>query len=364
MCSGGITRENGPGPVSCPPVTRVFSGIKPTGEMQLGNYLGAVRRWVESQPPAGSPEARDHHAVFCVVDLHAMTMPWDPAELTAATRRLATMLVAAGLEPDRSLLFVQSHVRAHAELTWILNCVATFGELRRQTQFKDRSTKLGEGGAESLSVGFFDYPVLMVSDILLYDTAEVPVGEDQRQHVELARDVAIRFNSRFGETFVVPKATLPTVGARVMDLQHPERKMSKSEDSPQGTVLVLDTPKAIEKKIKSAVTDSGSEVRHDREGKPGISNLIEIYGAVTGKEIPEVEREFEGKQYGAFKAAVAEAVVEYLRPVQERYAQLAADPAELDRRLALGADAAEAIAEPVLNRAARAAGLLPRPRSH
>jgi tryptophanyl-tRNA synthetase len=343
-------------------MARVFSGIKPTGEMHLGNFLGAVRRWVDTQPPAGSDEARDHHAIFCVVDLHAMTMPWDPAELTESTRRLASILIAAGLGGERSLLFVQSHVRAHAELTWVLNCVASFGELRRMTQFKDRVARQGEAAAESLSAGFFDYPVLMCSDILLYDTVEVPVGDDQRQHVELARDIAIRFNSRFGETFVVPKATFPTVGARVMDLQHPENKMSKSEDSPQGTILVLDPPKSIEKKIKSAVTDSGSEVRHDRDAKPGVSNLIEIYAAATGASIADVEKEFDGKQYGAFKGAVADAVVEYLRPVQDRFDALMADPAEVDRRLRLGADAAEAIAEPVLERASTAAGLLPRPR--
>jgi tryptophanyl-tRNA synthetase len=343
-------------------MTRVFSGIKPSGEMHLGNYLGAVRRWVDTQPPAGSAEARDHHAIFCVVDLHAMTQPWDPSELTASTRRLATMLVAAGLDEARSLLFVQSHVRAHAELTWVLNCVASFGELRRMTQFKDKSTKPGEGGIESVSVGLFDYPVLMVSDILLYDAAEVPVGDDQRQHVELARDIAIRFNGRFGDTFVVPKATFPAVGARVMDLQHPDRKMSKSDDSPQGTILVLDPPEIIEKKIKSAVTDSGSEVRHDRDAKPGVSNLIEIYSAVTGHSIAEVEREFDGTQYGAFKGAVAVAVVEFLRPVNARFQELAADRSEIDRRLRVGADAAEALSEPVLARASLAAGLLPRPR--
>ena len=343
-------------------MARVFSGIKPSGEMHLGNYLGAVRRWVDTQPAAGSEAARDHHALFCVVDLHAMTLPWDPAELTATTRRLATMLAAAGLDEARSLLFVQSHVRAHAELTWVLNCVASFGELRRMTQFKDRSVKQGETGVESLSVGFFDYPVLMISDILLYGTAEVPVGDDQRQHVELARDIAIRFNSRFGETFVVPKATFPAVGARVMDLQHPDRKMSKSDESPQGTILVLDPPEIVEKKIKSAVTDSGSEVRHDRDAKPGVSNLIEIYGAVSGHTIAEVEREFDAKQYGAFKAAVAEAVVEFLRPVSTRFRELSSDPGEIDRRLRVGADAAEARAEPVLARASLAAGLLPRPR--
>ncbi len=332
-------------------MARVFSGIQPTGDMHLGNFLGAVNRWVESQPAAGSEAAASHDAVFCVVDLHAMTQPWDPAELTAATRRLATLLAASGLGGDRSLLFVQSHVRAHAELTWLLNCIATYGELQRMTQFKDKTAKAGEAGVGSASVGLFDYPVLMVSDILLYDTAEVPVGDDQRQHVELARDVAIRFNSRFGDTFVVPKAVFAPVGARVMDLQHPERKMSKSEDSPQGTILVLDPPKQIEKKIKTAVTDSGSEIRHDREHKPGISNLIEIYGAVTGRTIADIEREFDGKQYGGFKVTVAEAVVEFLRPVQERFHDLAADPTEVDRRIALGADAAESLAEPVLQRA-------------
>jgi len=343
-------------------MARVFSGIQPTGDMHLGNYLGAVGRWVDSQPPAGSVAARDHDAIFCVVDLHAMTQPWDPGELTSGTRRLATLLAASGLGGDRSLLFVQSHVRAHAELTWLLNCIATYGELQRMTQFKDKSAKAGEAGIGSVSAGLFDYPVLMVADILLYDTAEVPVGDDQRQHVELARDVAIRFNSRFGDTFVVPKAVFPAVGARVMDLQHPERKMSKSEDSPQGTILVLDEPTAIAKKIRSAVTDSGSEVRHDREHKPGVSNLIEIYGAVTGRTIAEIEREFDGKQYGVFKVTVADAVVQFLRPVQVRFQELTSDPAEIDRRLALGADAAESIAEPVLERALRAAGLLPRPR--
>ena len=344
-------------------MARVFSGIKPTGDMHLGNFLGAVRRWADTQPAAGSDAARNHEAIFCVVDLHAITMPWDPAELTVATRNLAMLLAAAGLGGDRSLLFVQSHVRAHAELTWILSAVASFGELRRMTQFKDKVAKQGEAEAESLSVGFFDYPVLMVSDILLYDTVEVPVGDDQRQHVELARDVAIRFNSRFGETFVVPKATFPPVGARVMDLQHPERKMSKSEDSPQGTILVMDPPKTIAKKIKSAMTDSGSEVRHDRQAKPGVSNLIEIYGAVTGLAITEVEKEFDAKQYGVFKAAVADAVVAFLEPVQTRFHELASDPGEVDRRLAVGADAAEALADPVLARASRAAGLLPRPRA-
>jgi len=333
----------------------VFSGIKPTGDMQLGNFIGAVRRWVDTQPAAGSPAARSHDAVFCVVDLHALTMPYDPAELTVATRRLATLLLASGLDPERSLLFVQSHVRAHAELTWLLNCTATFGELSRMTQFKEKSA-----GQESVSAGLFDYPVLMASDILLYDTNEVPVGDDQRQHVELTRDIALRFNNRFGDVFVVPKATFPSFGARVMDLQDPTRKMSKSEESPQGTIGVLEDAKAITKKIKSAVTDSDTEVRHDRDTKPGVSNLIEIHAAVTGSDIAAVEQEFGAGGYGTFKVAVAEAVVEYLRPVQERYAELAADPGEVARLLSVGADAAGVISDDVLARATKAAGLLPR----
>ena len=340
-------------------MARVFSGIKPTGEMHLGNYLGAVRLWVDSQPAAGSAGAHDHEAVFCVVDLHAMTIPYEPAELTAATRRLATLLLASGLDPQRCLLFVQSHVRAHAELTWLLNCSATFGELRRMTQFKDKMAREGEGAQESVSVGFFDYPVLMAADILLYDTDEVPVGDDQRQHVELTRDIAVRFNHQFGDTFVVPKATFPPVGARIMDLQDPTRKMSKSEDSPQGTIVVLEDPKSITKKIKSAVTDSDTQVRHDRETKPGVSNLIEIYGAVTGSTIATVEQEFGDGGYGTFKVAVAEAVVEYLRPVRERFATLDADRAEVDRQMAIGAAFAREIADPVVARAAAAAGLLP-----
>jgi tryptophanyl-tRNA synthetase len=327
---------------------RVFSGIQPTGEMHLGNYLGAVRRWVAEQ---GRQDA-----IYCVVDLHAMTMPYSPADLTESTRQTAVLLMAAGLDPARCVLFVQSHVAAHAELTWILNCVATFGELRRMTQFKEKSE-----GQESVTAGLFDYPVLMVADILLYDTDEVPIGDDQRQHLELARDVAIRFNGRFGDTFTVPKATFPPVGARIMDLQNPTAKMSKSADSPQGAVPLLDPPEAVAKRIKSAVTDSNTEIRYDPTGKPGISNLLEIHAAVTRRTIPDVEREFDGSGYGAFKGAVADAVVEALRPVQEAYTKLEADPAEVDRQLAVGASKARAIAEPVLARARRATGLLTSP---
>ncbi len=269
-------------------------------------------------------------------------MPYDPAELTAPTRRLATMLMAAGLEPDRSLLFVQSHVRAHAELTWLLNCTATFGELRRMTQFKEKSE-----GQESVTVGLFDYPVLMAADILLYDTDEVPVGDDQRQHVELARDIAIRFNHTFGDMFVVPKATFPAVGARIMDLQHPTKKMSKSEESPQGTILVIEDPKAIAKKIKSAVTDSGHRgPPRPRRRSPASRTSSRSTARSPARRSPRSRRSSAASSTAAFKSAVADAVVEFLRPVQERYAALDADPAEVDRRLALGAEAAEANAEP------------------
>jgi tryptophanyl-tRNA synthetase len=326
-------------------MTRVFSGIQPSGEMHLGNYVGAVRRWVEDQDRAD--------ALYCVVDLHAMTLPYDPEVLRSESRRLAGLLLAAGLDPLRCILFVQSHVPLVTELTWILNCVATVGELRRMTQFKEKG-----GEQESVSAGLLDYPVLMAADILLYDTDEVPVGEDQTQHLELARDIAGRFNHRFGDTLVVPRATIPSVGARIKDLQHPEAKMSKSADSPQGTIGVLDEPKAITKKIKSAVTDSGTEVRFDPAGKPGVSNLLSLYSVATGSSVEAAEAEFAGSGYGAFKTAVAEAMVEFLRPVRERYAELAADPGEVERILAVGAAKAEAIAERTMERVRTATGIL------
>jgi tryptophanyl-tRNA synthetase len=334
---------------------RVFSGIQPSGEMQLGNYVGAVRRWVEAQPEAGSRAASRHDSIHCVVDLHAMTMPYDPEVLRRRTREVATLLFAAGLDPARSVVFAQSHVAAHSECTWILNCVATYGELRRMTQFKEKSE-----GQESVSAGLLDYPVLMAADVLLYDIDEVPVGDDQRQHMELTRDVAIRFNHRFGETFVVPKATFPTIGARIMDLQTPTKKMSKSADSPQGTVLVLDPPEAITKKVKSAVTDSGNEIRYDPDEKPGVSNLLDLYAVATGGTRDDAVARFAGSGYGALKTTVAEAIVEFLRPVRERYDELARDPGAVDLLLARGAGIAEGIALPVLDRARNACGLLPR----
>jgi tryptophanyl-tRNA synthetase len=327
-------------------MARVFSGIQPTGDMHLGNYVGAVRRWVADQ---------DGDSIHCVVDLHAMTVAYDPTELAERTRQTAMLLLAAGLDPARTILFVQSHVRPHTELTWILNCVASFGELRRMTQFKEKSDE-----QDFVSAGLFDYPVLMAADILAYDVEEVPVGEDQRQHLELARDLAIRFNHRFGETLVVPRATFPSVGARVKDLQNPTAKMSKSSVSPQGTLLLLDPPEVITKKLMSAVTDSGTDVLYAPEEKPGVSNLLEILAAVSGTTIPQAESDFAGVGYGKLKSAVAEAVVDYLRPLQERYAELARDPSEVGRVLGLGAEKAEAIAEPVMARIRTAVGLLPR----
>jgi tryptophanyl-tRNA synthetase len=328
-------------------VARVLSGIQPTGDLHLGNYLGAVRQWVADQD--------EYDALYCIVDLHAMTQPYEPAELAEQTRRTAALLLAAGLAPARCTLFVQSHVPAHTELTWILNCVATFGELRRMTQFKDKSQ-----GQESVSVGLFDYPVLMAADILVYDADRVPVGDDQRQHLELTRDLALRFNHRFGETLVVPEAAIPPVGARIMDLQEPSAKMSKSADSPQGTIGLLDDPAAITKRIKSAVTDSGSDIRFDPHEKPGVSNLLQILAAVTNRPIPDVESEFGDGGYGSLKSTVADAVVEFLAPLRDRYDELMADPAQLEALLSMGATKAEAMASEVIARVRRVTGLLPR----
>jgi tryptophanyl-tRNA synthetase len=330
-------------------VTRVFSGIQPSGDLHLGNHLGALVNWVGMQDRAD--------CVYCVVDLHAMTSPaeHDPATLRQRTVDAATTLLAVGVDPQRSILFVQSHVHEHAECTWLFNCIAGFGELRKQPQFKEKSE-----GQESVSVGLFDYPVLQTADILLYHADEVPVGEDQRHHIELARDLGQRFNHRFGEVFTLPKAIHPQAAARVMDLQEPTNKMSKSTSSEKGVVYLLDDPKRIAKKVKSAVTDSATDVRYDREAKPGVSNLLEILAAATGRGIEELAAEHDGHGYGAFKTAVAEAVVELLRPIQARHAELAADPGEIARILDDGAHRARTIAADTLQRAKDAMGLLPR----
>jgi tryptophanyl-tRNA synthetase len=323
--------------------TRVFSGIQPTGNVHLGNVLGALVRWVDDQHRADS--------LYCVVDLHALTIPQDPTELRESTLRMAQILLAIGLDPEVCTLFVQSHVHQHAELAWIMECTASYGELSRMTQFKDKSDRAG-----FVSGGLFTYPALMAADILLYDTDLVPVGDDQRQHVELARDVAERFNSRYGPTFTVPKATFPAAGARVMDLQDPTSKMSKSTEGP-GTVLLLDDPKVIEKKIKRAVTDMESEVRYDVAAKPGVSNLLSILGAATGRTPEEAAVGY--SQYGPLKADTAAAVIERLSPIQARYHELADDPAETQRLLAVGATKASDLAARTLARARGGLGLLP-----
>jgi len=330
-------------------MTRVFSGIQPTGPVQLGNLLGALRHWTTDQ--------HDADALFCVVDLHALTVPQDPAELRSATMELAALLLAIGLDPDKCTLFVQSHVSEHTQLSWILECTASFGELRRMTQFKDKSDTDG-----FVSAGLLTYPALMAADILLYDTDRVPVGDDQRQHLELARDLAIRFNSRYGSEgvpFVVPEAAIPRVGARVMDLQHPTQKMSKSESSPQGTILVLEDLKAIEKKIKRAVTDTDTEVRFDPQAKPGVSNLLSILAATTGRTPDECAAGY--TQYGPLKSDTAAAVVEYLRPIQARYAELVADPATTASILEKGAAKARELAAPKVAQVREAIGLVPLP---
>jgi tryptophanyl-tRNA synthetase len=325
-------------------MTRVLSGIQPTGDTHLGNYLGAIRNWVEDQ--------HQHDAFFCVVDLHALTFPQDPGELRAKTLQMATMLLAAGLDPDVCTLFVQSHLPEHNQLGWIMECNAGIGELQRMTQFKEKSSRPG-----FVSTGVLTYPALQAADILLYDADRVPVGDDQRQHLELTRDLAIRFNARYGDTFVVPAHVIPRAGARVMDLQVPTAKMSKSLDSPQGTVLVLDPPQVVMRKFKRAVTDSGTDVLYDPDKKPGISNLLSILAAATGTS-PETAGAGIAS-YGALKTTVGEAVVEALRPVQNRYAALSADPAEVMRLLAIGAQKARAVASKTLARAQDALGLLP-----
>jgi len=316
---------------------RIFSGIQPTGAKHLGNYSGGFRQYVALQ------EQGD--AFFCIVDLHSISVEHDPGALRSSTVDLAAMLFASGLDPERSTVFCQSHVSAHAEAAWLLSAVTSFGQLSRMTQFKDKSER-----RDFVSAALFTYPVLMAGDILLYQTDVVPVGDDQRQHIELARDVAERFNSRFGETFRIPEGQIPEAGARIMDLQEPERKMSTTDGTPQGTVLIADPPDVLRKKFRSAVTDSGRDVRHDPEGKPGISNLIEIMSVATGESFAEIEDRYDGEGYGPFKTDVAEAVVALLDPIRLRYEELRSDPVELQRLLARGAEKARNASQPTLDR--------------
>jgi tryptophanyl-tRNA synthetase len=326
---------------------RIFSGIQPTGRKHLGNYIGAIVQYVAGQDRG--------EGIYCVVDLHATTVAYEPAQLRSTVYDTSALLLAAGLDPARCIFFRQSDVVEHPELSWLLSSVASFGELSRMTQFKDKA------GAqrELVSVGLFTYPVLMAADVLAYRAHEVPVGDDQRQHVELMRDIAERFNARFGETLVVPQARIPEVGARIMDLKFPDRKMSTSSHNPAGTVYIIEEPDAIAKKFRSAVTDTGSEIRRSAD-KPGISNLIDILAVVRGVAPETIEVEFQGSQYGPLKAAVAEAVIDYLAPVRERYAELRADEPELERILGAGAEKARAIAAGTLADVREAMGVGPR----
>jgi tryptophanyl-tRNA synthetase len=313
---------------------KIFSGIQPTGDKHLGNLIGGFRQYAATQEQG--------EAYFCIVDLHSITAEHDPADLRRRTLDLGSLLFATGLDPDRSTVFCQSHVTAHAEAAWLLSAVTSYGQLGRMTQFKDKGDR-----QEFVSAGLFTYPVLMAGDILLYQTDIVPIGDDQRQHLELARDIAERFNTRFGETFVVPRGVYPEVGGRIMDLQEPTRKMSTTGGTEQGTVLMLDPPDVIRRKFKSAVTDSGRQIRR-AEDKAGITNLIDIMAVATGESQEAIERQFEGSGYGDFKSAVGEAVVELLAPVQERFGELRADETELLRLLSVGAEKARAASAPTL----------------
>ncbi|MEU0674307.1 tryptophan--tRNA ligase [Streptomyces sp. NPDC006172] len=328
---------------------RVFSGVKPTGHLTLGNYLGAMRQWAEV----------DQHradALFCVVDLHALTVDHDPARVRRLTRQTATLLLAAGLDPALCTLFVQSHVDEHARLSYLLECVATDGEMRRMIQYKEKAGRERERGG-SVRLSLLTYPVLMAADILAYAADEVPVGDDQAQHVQLTRDLALRFNQRYGQTFVVPRATHPPLAARVMNLQEPASKMGKSEDSGPGIVYLLDEPDVVRKKVMRAVTDSGREVVYDRAGRPGVANLLEILAACTGGNPESLGGVYES--YGALKKDTADAVVEVLKPVQARHKELCADPTYVEGVLREGAEKARAMARPVVDSAYRSIGLLP-----
>ena len=326
------------------PKKRVFSGIQPTGAFTLGNYIGAVRNWPLLQD--------EYDCIYCVVDQHALTIRQVPAELRKRSYEASAMLLASGIDPQKALVFIQSHVPQHSQLAWILSCNAQYGELSRMTQFKDKSSK----HADNINTGLFTYPVLMAADIMLYGTHYVPVGGDQKQHVELARDIAQRFNNAYSETFVLPEPMIPKVGARVMSLQEPTKKMSKSDTNEKSFVLMTDSADVIMKKFKSAVTDSDGVVRYDVENKPGISNLMGIYSVMTGKGFEEIEKEFDGQGYGTFKTAVAESVIDTLKPVQDEYNRILADKAYLEGVLKEGAQKAQYQASKVLNKVYRKVG--------
>ena len=329
---------------------RVLSGIQPTHDsFHLGNYLGALRQWVDLQ--------RDFDAFYCVVDLHALTVEPEPELLRKRTLASTAQLIALGIDPDKSTLFVQSHVPAHNQVAWVLECLTGFGEASRMTQFKDKSQK---SGADRTVVGLFTYPILQAADILIYQANQVPVGEDQRQHIELTRDLAQRFNSKYGQTFTIPEGYILKSGAKINDLQEPTAKMSKSAASPNGIIELMDKPEVNLKKIKSAVTDTGKEVIFDEQNKPGVSNLLTIYTALSGKSIEEAQNEFAGKGYGDFKGAVAEVVIEFLKPIQSKASELLSDQSYLTKILKQGADKANAVAEQTLKDVYNAIGIVPR----
>ena len=328
----------------------LLSGMQPTGDLMLGNLIGALRNWVKLQD--------EYECLYTVVDLHAITMPQEPKLLRKRTLDLLCLYLAAGIDPERSTVFVQSHVPEHAELAWILGCTATMGELSRMTQFKDKSQRQGQ----NIRAGLFFYPVLMAADILLYDADLVPVGDDQRQHLELTRDLAVRFNNQYGDTFTVPTAYIPEVGARIMSLTDPTSKMSKSSENPKSYIALLDPPDVIRSKFKKAVTDSGTEVRYDPEGSPAISNLLTIHSALTGEPIAEISERFSGQGYGEYKVALGEVAVETLRPIQERFRELREDKPALEKLMADGAEAAHRRAREIIEKVKRKTGLVPRPR--
>ncbi len=327
---------------------RIFSGVQPSGNLTIGNYLGAIKNWIPMQD--------EFECLYCVVDLHTLTVRQKPADLRQRSLNLLALYMACGLDPKKSILYLQSHVSAHAELAWILNCYTYMGELNRMTQFKDKSVKHGD----NINAGLFTYPVLMAADILLYQAQLVPIGQDQKQHLEITRDIAERFNNIYGETFTVPEAYIPKIGARIMSLQEPEKKMSKSDENENAYVFILDNEDAILRKFKRAVTDSEREIRYDEENKPGVSNLISIYSSVTGKSFPDIEKEFEGRSYGDLKEVVGQSVADMLKPIQQKYNEYSADKDYLNAILKENSEKAAYMARKTLSKVYRKVGLVPR----
>ena len=330
------------------PKKRIFSGVQPSGNLTIGNYLGAIKNWI--------PMQGEFDCLYCIVDLHTLTVRQKPAELRQRSLNLLALYMAFGLDPQKSILYLQSHVSAHAELAWILNCYTYMGELSRMTQFKDKSQR----HADNINAGLYTYPVLMAADILLYQTDMVPIGQDQKQHLEITRDIAERFNNLYGETFKIPEPYIPKIGARIMSLQEPEKKMSKSDENENAYVFLLDAEDAIMRKFKRAVTDSEREIRYDEVNKPGVSNLLSIYSSVTDKSIPDIEKEFEGRSYGDLKETVGQAVADILKPVQQRYNELSSNKDYLNSILKENAEKASYISRKTLSKVYKKVGLIPR----